>query len=69
MLLQHLINIVGGLPSRTDYLPQQPPRKKIMTRKATTATIITHSMKSVLSPEEGHRVPDPQEVVEIPRNA
>jgi hypothetical protein len=34
----------GGLPSRTDYLPQQPPpRKKVMTRITTTA-IITHSI-------------------------
>jgi hypothetical protein len=33
----------GGLPSRTDYLPQQPPRKKVTARKTTTA-IITHSI-------------------------
>jgi hypothetical protein len=39
----------GGLPSRPDYLPQQPPRQKIMTRKTTT-TNITHSINVVLSP-------------------
>jgi hypothetical protein len=47
------IDVSGGLPSRTDYLPQQPPRKKIMTRKAAT-TSITHSIKIVLSPDGGH---------------
>jgi len=41
-----------GLPSRTDYFPQQPPRKKVITRKTTT-TIITHSIKVVLSPDGG----------------
>lgn len=34
---------LSDLPSRTGYLPQQPPRKKVMTRTTTTA-IITHSI-------------------------
>jgi hypothetical protein len=45
-------------------LLQQPPRKKIMTRK-TTPTIITHSIKAVLAPGGGHPIPDPQGVGEI----
>jgi hypothetical protein len=40
----------GGLPSRAGHLPQQPPRKKVMTRNTTT-TIITHSIHGVLSPD------------------
>jgi hypothetical protein len=43
---------ISGLPSRRDYLPQQPPRKKFMTRTTTTA-MITHSIQVILSPDGG----------------
>jgi len=39
-----MISFNGGLPSRSDYLPQQPPRKKAMASKPTTTAIITHSI-------------------------
>jgi hypothetical protein len=50
LIIQDQISVNCGLPSRSGYLPQQPPRKNVMTRK-TTSAIIIHSICVVLSPD------------------